>query len=140
MSWIWKQLFRFSTEARGVFILRTTKPRCGSTGAAVNGGKAAEAGSWRPNSTYCRGYELLGCISATPVSAQGQIYCTCYDIDVGDGGNDDDDKVEDYDNNNDNDNNNNDNDNNNNNNADCWQLSSKNYVTYSNSNERSGIA
>jgi len=61
------------------------------------------------------------------VSAQGQIYFTCYDIDVGDGGNDDDDKV-DY------------NNNNNNNNADCGQLSSNSYVTYSNSNKRSGIA
>ena len=62
------------------------------------------------------------------MSAQGHIYFTCYDIDVGDGGNDYDDKVDDN------------NNNNNNNNADCGKLSSKNYVTYSNSNKRSGIA
>jgi hypothetical protein len=68
----------------------------------------------------------LGCISATPVSAQGQIYFTCYDDDyVGDGN--DDDKV--YDDNN-----------NNNNNTDSGQLSSKNYVSYCNSNDRSGLA
>lgn len=58
------------------------------------------------------------------MSAQGQIYFTYSDNDFADGGNDDD-KVD---------------DNNNNNNADSGQLSSKNYVTYYNSNERIGIA
>jgi len=61
------------------------------------------------------------------VSAQGQIYFTCYDDDYVDDGNDDG-KVDDN------------NNNNNNNNTGSGQLSSKNYVTYCNSNEMSGLA